>query len=151
MDIPIEATRPQEKAQELPTRVPDKTHDFSESQGFSLLTGIRLHPPPQVLTPPGSEAIATCCIPHKTNRSEQGVSLRSEYRRIDFVAGYCSLLKRLLDWESSCEITSSNAVCWVSESESCVETVATSACIRSVCAVVNWVCWLVTASDAALS
>ena len=135
VDLPIQTARPEEKAQEFPARAPDKTHDLSRSQGFSFLTGIRLYPPPQVLAPPGSEAMAARRIPDKTNRSEQDVFLRFEYRRtgyslIDFKVGYCSLLKRLLDCESSCEITSSRAVCCVSESESWVDTVATSACIR---------------------
>jgi hypothetical protein len=65
------------------------------------------------------------------------------------IAARCSLLNRLFDVDSSCAITSSSAVCCVSASESCVEMVGTSACIRLVCAVVSCVCSLVTASDAA--
>jgi hypothetical protein len=73
VDIPIQAVGPQQKTQQFPTRDPDETRDCFKSQSLSLLAGIRLYPPPQVFTSPGSEAIAAGCIPHKTNRSEQGI------------------------------------------------------------------------------
>ncbi len=53
--------------------------------------------------------------------------------------------------EPICAITSSSAVCCVSESDNCVETWATSACIRLVCAAVSCVCSLLTALEAAVS
>jgi len=123
VDLSIQTARPEEKTQEFPSRVPDKTHDLSGSQRFSLLTGIRLYSPAQEFTSPGRKTIAARCIPDEANGSKQGVFLCSKYRRmgyrrIDLELGYCSLLNRLLDWESSCEITSSSAVCCVSDNES---------------------------------
>lgn len=62
-----------------------------------------------------------------------------------------SLLNRLLEAELSCTITASRAVCCVSERDSCVDSCATSACIRLVCDAINWVFSLVTAFEADVS
>src|ERR1035437_418460 len=63
--------------------------------------------------------------------------------------GAYSLSNRLP--EPSCEITDSSAVCCVFDKESCVAMLATSACIRVVCAAISWVCSLLTALPAELS
>lgn len=81
MHFAIQPVCPSQKAQQLPARGPYKTKNLSCSQRLSLLAGVSLDAPAQVLAPPRRQPMAACRIPHESNGCQQIVPFHTKYSR----------------------------------------------------------------------
>jgi hypothetical protein len=79
--LAVHAAGPSEKAEQLPTRSPDKTEHVSRCERLGLHAGEGLYTPAQVIAAPRRQPMTAGCIPQETERCEQGVPFGKEYRR----------------------------------------------------------------------
>jgi hypothetical protein len=80
LKVALQAASPGQKIEQLPSGLPNEGKNVAAAEGLGLLAGVGLDAPFEIFAAPGSEPVATSCIPEKTEGRKHKRCLYQKYR-----------------------------------------------------------------------